>query len=185
MASVTLDPGKGGFKTGIIFENLVEKEINLNISLKCKEELLRHDIQVEITRETDEYVGYSQRIVKANKRRTDLFISIHGNSGGGSLAEIVYSVLDERSLRLATEIAYELKNNGASAIKIFNRIGHGNLDFNTVIREAIMDSVIINWGFIDNEYDRNLIDTKEKQEKMGSAIAKGILSYLEIEYIKP
>lgn len=184
MKSVTLDPGKGGFKSGIIFENLIEKEINLNVALKCREELLRHGVKVEITRENDTYVGYSQRIIKANKNHTDAFISIHCNCGNGSLSELIYSVEANRGLDLANAVGRELRSFGVSAVKIYNSMGHGFHDFHTVIREARMDSIIIKCAFLDNDFDRNLIDTIEKQHGLGIAIAKGILNYLKIEYIQ-
>ena len=184
MKSVTLDPGKGGFNSGFIYENLIEKEINLSITLKCREELMRHGVGVEMTRENDSYVGYSQRIVKANKNHSHAFVSIQCNLGGGSLCELIYSIEAERGLDLATSIGYEIKKIGQSAIKIYNRIGHGNKDYNAVIREGLMDSIIIKCGFLDNEFDRSLIDDLDKQNKFGTAIARGILKYFHMEYIE-
>lgn len=184
MKRITLDPGKGGFNFGITFDNLVEKEINLNLALKCREELLRHGVEVEMTREDDRYLGYSERIVKGNKNRSDAFVSIHCNGGGGSLAELIYSADFRRGFSLANAVGKEIKVYGQSAVKIYNRLGHGFLDFNTVIREALMDSIIVKCAFLDNEYDRNLINTDEKQNNFGIAIAKGILSYLNIDYME-
>lgn len=182
MKKVTIDPGKGGYKSGVSYGNLIEKEINLNIALKCKEVLLRHKVNVEMTREDDAYVGYSQRINKANKNYSDAFISIHCNLGEGSLVEVVYSINDEKGLNLATAIGYELRKNGCKAMKLYNKLGNNSLDFNTSIRETEMDSIIVFCGYLDNEYDRSLMDTLEKQQNIGIAIAKGILNYFKIEY---
>lgn len=184
MYCITLDPGKGGYNTGIIFGNLLEKEINLNIALKCREELLRHNLAVEMTREDDSYVGYSQRINKANSSRAKVFVSIHCNTGESSLAEFVYSIDSERGLKLATCIGEEIKKQGQKAFKYYNHMGNGRLDFNTVIRETKIESVIVKCGFLDNDYDRSLINTLEKQNEFGIAIARGILKYLGIEYMK-
>lgn len=184
MKSVTLDPGKGGFNNGFIYENLIEKEINLSIALKCREELMRNGVSVEMTRENDSYVGYSQRIVKSNKNHSNAFVSIQCNLGGGSLCELIYSIEAERGLDLATSISCEIKKIGQSAIKIYNRVGHGNKDYNATIREGAMDSIIIKCGFLDNEFDRNLIDNLDKQNKFGIAIAKGILKYFNMKYIE-
>lgn len=182
MKSVTLDPGKGGNMTGVIYDNLVEKEINLTIALKCREELQRHGIEVVMTREDDTYVGYSQRVLKANKNHSDAFISIHCNWGEGSLCEFVYSIHSEKGLKLASFISNEIRKLGQPAIKIYNRIGYGLQDYNAVIREADMDSIIIKCAYIDNEFDRSFISNLEKQQNFGTAIAKGILNYFNLEY---
>lgn len=184
MKCVTLDPGKGGKDTGFVFDNLVEKDINLNIALKCREILLQHNIEVKMTREDDSYVGYSQRIYKANAIKSNCVVSIHCNFGEGSLVEFIYSINAERGLKLATCIGEELKKQGQQAFKYYNRMGNGSLDFNTVIRETKIDSIIIKCGFLDNEHDRYLMNTLEKQNEFGAAIARGILKYLKINNIK-
>lgn len=184
MIKVTIDPGKGGSNFGAVHEDLIEKHINLNIALKCREELVRHGIQVQMTREDDDYVGFSERIAKGNKNYSDAFISIHCNSGGGALGELIYSVNNERGLKLAYCISSEMEAYGQKTIKIYNRLGQGFMDFYTVIREASMDSVIIKCAFIDNEEDNKLIKTMDNQRDYGTALAKGILNYFNIEYIE-
>lgn len=183
MKKIMLDPGKGGHNFGIIFGELIEKDINLKIALKCKEELSRHGVCVEITRSDDSYLGYSERISAANKSYCDAFISIHCNEGGGSLTELIYSI-NNRGFNLADKLGREIQLLGKSAVKIYNRLGYGGVDYNTVIRETIMDSIIIKCGYLDNDFDRNFIDTLEKQTLYGIALAKGILNYLNISYIE-
>ncbi|MDU4892582.1 MAG: N-acetylmuramoyl-L-alanine amidase [Clostridium sp.] len=182
MKSVTLDPGKGGNKTGFTFDNLVEKEINLTIALECREELMRHGVEVVMTRDDDTYAGYSQRILIANKNHSDAFVSIHCNFGEGSLCELVYSIHSEKGLSLASSIGDEIRKLGQPAIKIYNKIGYGLQDYNAVIREADMDSIIIKCAYLDNEFDRSFIHNLEKQQEFGTAIAKGILNYFNLEY---
>lgn len=182
MNKVTLDPGKGGSDFGTVYSSLIEKNINLNIAIKCKDELLRHGILVEMTRDSDCYLGLSERIVKANKNGSDAFVSIHCNGGCGARGEFVYSINDARGLNLAYKISNEIRNIGQRAIKIYNRLGYGFVDYNAVIREANMEAIIIKCAFVDNDTDNKLINTFEKQEVYGVAIAKGILEHFNIGY---
>lgn len=183
MNKVTLDPGRGGSDFGTVYGELIEKNINLNIALNCKDELLRHGILVEMTRDCDCNLGLSERIVKANSNNSSAFISIHCNEGGGARGEFVYSINKARGLKLAYKISDEIRIIGQRSIKIYNRLGLGFVDFNAVIREAEMESIIIKCAFVDNETDNQLINTLEKQKIYGIAIAKGILKYFNIEYM--
>jgi len=79
---VVLDPGHGGEQTGATGpEGLIEKNLALAISKKVKAQLEK-DLQatVVLTRDRDALVHLSERVLAANKRRPDLFISIHANS---------------------------------------------------------------------------------------------------------
>ncbi|MBL8910250.1 MAG: N-acetylmuramoyl-L-alanine amidase [Archangium sp.] len=79
---VVIDPGHGGEQTGAIGPNgQREKNIALAISKQLKE-LLEKEFKatVVLTREKDALVQLSERVVLANKKQPDLFISIHANS---------------------------------------------------------------------------------------------------------
>ena len=79
---VVLDPGHGGEQTGATGpEGLIEKNLALAISKKLKAQLETElKATVVLTRDRDALVHLSERVVAANKKRPDLFISIHANS---------------------------------------------------------------------------------------------------------
>jgi hypothetical protein len=58
---------------------------------------------------------------------------------------------------------------------------NANANYYTVIQSTKMPAVIVEGCFIDNLEDRKLADTPEEQRQIGYAIAKGVLSYLDIE----
>ena len=183
MKIVTLDPGKGGNQLGSVYNNLIEKDINLSIALSCRETLLNNNINVNMTRDSDIYLGLSERIINANNTNSDIFISIQCNEGAGAESNIVYSIHENKGFNLACKISSELSICGQKAIKIYNHVGHGNNDFNTVIREAKMISIIIYCVFLDNDIDNKLVDTNEKQKLFGDAIAKGVLKYFQTDTV--
>lgn len=56
-------------------------------------------------------------------------------------------------------------------------------DYYGFIRETSAPAVIVECAFVDNEKDIQIIDTDVEKERMGEAIAKGILKSSDIAYI--
>lgn len=79
---VVVDPGHGGTQEGASGpEGLIEKNLALSIARKVKAQLEKElQATVVLTRDRDALVHLSERVVLANKRRPELFISIHANS---------------------------------------------------------------------------------------------------------
>ena len=61
--TVCLDPGHGGDDVGAVYKNnsRFEKDDNLKLALKVKEELEKKDVKVLMTREDDTYVSLKSR----------------------------------------------------------------------------------------------------------------------------
>lgn len=182
MYRITLDPGHGGSDPGAVYGNLIEKNIVLVVALKCREELIRHGVEVQMTRASDVYVGLSERAIMANNNKSDFFVSIHCNAGGGDRGEVIYSIYKGKGLELTNKISNEMMKIGQTAVKTYNKMGSGGVDYFAVIRETSMDSIIVECAFLDNETDNKIIDSIEKQQAFGIAIAKGILEQLGISY---
>jgi uncharacterized protein YjdB/N-acetylmuramoyl-L-alanine amidase len=89
---VTLDPGHGGKDTGATSGGVYEKNCNLKIAQYCKAYIETHssNIKVYMTRSDDTYIGSTQadslrqRTQIAKNNGSDLFVSIHINSGSSS-----------------------------------------------------------------------------------------------------
>ena len=79
---VVIDPGHGGEQAGASGpEGLIEKNLALAIAKKVKAQLEKElQASVVLTRDRDALVHLSERVLAANKKRPDLFISIHANS---------------------------------------------------------------------------------------------------------
>jgi N-acetylmuramoyl-L-alanine amidase len=78
---VVIDPGHGGEDPGAIgASGTHEKRIVLGIAEKLQRQLRRHkNITVVMTREGDYALSLRERVRVANKRRADVFVSIHAN----------------------------------------------------------------------------------------------------------
>lgn len=79
---IVIDAGHGGRDPGTNGRAAKEKDVSLSVALKV-EKLFRDNktgITVELTRKTDTFVELVDRAAFANKRKADLFISIHCNA---------------------------------------------------------------------------------------------------------
>ncbi|MFT3709235.1 MAG: N-acetylmuramoyl-L-alanine amidase [Archangium sp.] len=79
---IVVDPGHGGEQTGASGPSgQLEKNIALAIAKQVKKQLEEDwKATVVLTRDKDALVHLSERVVLANKKAPDLFISIHANS---------------------------------------------------------------------------------------------------------
>ena len=181
--SVVIDAGHGGEDNGAVSGDYLEKEWNLDTSRACANELVKYGVYVYETRTDDTYVSLEYRASLANMNNVDYFISIHHNSsdgGNGDRGEVIYSIRDEKSKQLASNIEQELKNIGQTNVKTYTRTNGYGTDYYSVLRNTRMSAIIIEVCFIDNPEDRQIADTKEERERNGIAIAHGILKQLGI-----
>ena len=78
---IVLDPGHGGKDSGAIgYQRRYEKRAVLQIALKCARELKKRGYRVYLTRKGDYFVKLRSRTKFANRKKADLFISIHANA---------------------------------------------------------------------------------------------------------
>lgn len=79
---IVIDPGHGGEKNGAVgHAGQLEKTLALDLSMLLKKRLeATLGAQVHLTRESDRRVPLADRVTYANKKRPDLFISVHANS---------------------------------------------------------------------------------------------------------
>ena len=107
--TVVIDPGHGGEDVGARGSTgLLEKDVALDIARQLRRLLSRNlNINVVLTRESDENLPLEQRTAKANNVKGDLFISIHTNASrkkgvkGAETFFMSYEPTDAESSQLA------------------------------------------------------------------------------------
>jgi N-acetylmuramoyl-L-alanine amidase len=79
--SVVLDPGHGGKDPGATGKSgLREKDVVLDVARKVKDELERRGVAVYLTRDDDRFIALQERPKVAERKKADIFISIHANA---------------------------------------------------------------------------------------------------------
>ena len=112
---VVIDAGHGGKDCGAVgYKNYQEKEVVLAIAVKTASLLRSRGYSVQMTRSTDRFIKLRNRTHFANKKKADLFISIHANAVPKSKAQYAYGLetyflSPSRSERAANAAAQENK----------------------------------------------------------------------------
>ena len=181
MPKVFIGVGHGGNDSGAVANGLREADINLNIAVSCADELIRHGVEVKLSRYKDENDPVEEEVRECNNYNPDIAIDIHTNAGGGDGFEVYRHSGGHNSLKLAQFIEEEARLlNNSRGIK--TRLNSTGKDYYAFIRDTNPPAIIVETAFIDNKEDVKVIDTAEKQKAFGIAYAKGILKYFGIEY---
>ena len=178
---VCLDAGHGGDDVGAVSTDgkRYEKDDNLALTLKVRDELELLGIKTVLTRDDDETVSLRDRCRIANKKRCDLFVAIHRNSSdSGTGIEAWISKRekeDERSTaKKLTKQLSELTGLQDRGVKN----GYRDLTANNYYINANtnMPSILLEVGFISSDEDNRAFD--ENIDKMAVEIAKVIYDSL-------
>ncbi|MNO44905.1 Germination-specific N-acetylmuramoyl-L-alanine amidase precursor [compost metagenome] len=187
---IAIDAGHGGPDGGAVSrEGLIEKDINLSVSLYLRDYLQQAGAIVVMTREGDydlaqqDTKGYSkrktedlkQRVRSIEDKRADLFISVHMNSvpsGRWSGAQTFYYPNNARSKAFAVFVQDELKTtleNTDRVAKTANTI--------YLLKALKMPAVLVEVGFLSHPQESALLGDDVYQRKVATSIFRGILRF--------
>ena len=187
--TVVIDPGHGGEDPGKVGINQVlEKDINLQISLYLKKYLEANDVHVIMTRETDESLSTStsnRKTSDMSNRKEIIFqnnpavaISIHQNSYPSETvhgAQVFYSPNNPQSKILAQTIQRTI----ASLAEPDNTRAIKKSDSSIyLLHKAQRPAVLVECGFLSNPENALKLDTTEFQQKIAFAISRAVYHYI-------
>lgn len=171
--------GHGGNDPGAVYGGLTEKAIVLSIALAVKAELIRHGVEVMLSRYSDENDPVHEEVNECNSFRPDIAADLHINAGGGDGCEVFYHYGGGVSKQIADNINSELVAIGQNSRGCKIRKGANGRDYYMFIRETNAPSVIVESAFIDSA-DIFIVDEPHEQIEFGKAIARGMLKTLGI-----
>ena len=181
---ICLDAGHGKETAGKRSPDgtLLEYEFNRDVTNRLKCILEKHGIEVLTTCDDEHDIDLKTRCMYANDNKCDYFVSIHANAhkeywtdvcgweihivGKGGKAEKLAKAIHKHSIPILG-----LKDRG---IQVSNF---------QVLRDTDMPAVLIEHGFYTNKEECELLKTESFRQKCAEADARGILSYLGINYI--
>lgn len=183
---VIIDAGHGGWDPGGgSNEYFKEKDLTKKISDYQKRRFDELGIPSKRTRTSDETLNPDQRVNRIKELGSsfdDILISNHINNAGTGGGEVIYSLKSGDGLPKL--IGKNLKDAGLPIRSVYQRMGRTGKDFYFILRETEPNtSMIIEYGFANNEYDTNLLRTKWFE--LAEAVVKSIADYLGVEYTSP
>lgn len=183
---IFIDPGHGGRDSGTTYGKILEKDINLQISLALQEELGKQGAIVYMTRDKDDDLSSEydyrkkrgdlyRRILKISEPNvhTDLYLSIHINwfnnpYWGG--AEVLYNSINPNNKKLGEIILNNLKKDTGTkrALKTTDLYMYKNIS---------IPGVLIECGFLSNYKDRTSMQNKKYQILLAKSITNSVIEY--------
>lgn len=176
MAKVYIGVGHGGSDPGAVSGKHRESAYALDIATACTAELLRHGVQVMQSRTADETESAAAKIKECNACNPDIALDIHLNAGKGDGFEIYHSITGGKGNALAQRIEAAVKAIGQNSRGVKTLTRSDGKDYFGFIRQTNCPAVLVEVAFIDSA-DVNIVDTRAERQKMGIAIAHGILAY--------
>ena len=182
---IYLDAGHGGRDPGAIYQQIMEKDINLIIVKKLALELEKMGAVVLLTRDGDYDLALDgavkrkqsdllKRVSLINNSNCDLFLSIHMNAYSSSKwngLQIFYDDINKKNKILAEVINDTLKENLKDIRNIKNENGY------FMYHKIKVPGILIEVGFITNAEDRYKLRDNNYQNLLVKNIAKGVFNY--------
>lgn len=166
---ILLDVGHGGKDTGAsVKKPVLEKEITLRIAQKIQQ--LNHDpnLEIKLTRNSDEFMSIEDRVKHINNVRPDYLISIHANFNNNQKlqgVELFYCENGEFANK-SKGLAQKIKKGLESQMKI-QKMAIANF---AVLRNANCPAVMIETGFLSNDEDFTFLTSEAGQTKIAKQI---------------
>jgi N-acetylmuramoyl-L-alanine amidase len=156
---IIIDPGHGGKDGGAIgYQSLLEKDVVLSISKLISKKLKQSGFDTYLTRDDDTFIELTERTKIANRKKGDIFISIHANSTANPNSDVkgieTYFLSPARSDRAKKAAQKE----NAMEINVMNTFFQ-NVFLNVLNKEKIVSS-----------------------NKLGIDIQKSLISNLKTKY---
>lgn len=180
---IFIDPGHGGTNPGAVGNDVIEQEVNLDVSLKLAELLRNKGYDVMLYRTTkDENVilpiasDLRKRATMANDWGADYFVSIHTNSSTNPAA----NGFETYTLRPATTAAALADSIQKSVISSLGMKDNGVRQANfSVLRNTSMPAVLVELGYLSNQTEALNLNSSAWRNKIAAAIANGIDMYVK------
>lgn len=194
---IAISAGHGGRDPGNMEGPWQEKVYTLKLAREVSSRLRAAGFETYMVRDEDEFIDLDERPDRANRRRADLYLSLHFNGAGGR---------GSSSARGAETFALTLPNGRSthggtsSGVQEGNRYDRENLLLayhvhKTIIgsldlpdrgikranfaelRGARMPAILIEGGFMDNPDDLRRIRSDRERGRLADAIVDGVRAY--------
>ncbi len=180
---VVIDAGHGGKDPGKVGVNdVLEKDLNLQIAKKIKLCLEKQGITVIMTREDDsmaenKVTDMKKRVELINDTKPDITVSIHQNSysqtdvRGAQVFYYSHSKEGEQAARVLQEELKTIDSENTREVK-------ANDTF-YMLKKTEVPTVIVECGFLSNAEEAEKLKEEAYQQELAEVICRGIVKWLD------
>lgn len=183
---ITVDPGHGGRDPGAMYRDILEKDLNLEISKVLRNTLVEQGAIVYLIRDRDEDLSSKwdsgkkrgdlyRRILFIQKVKSDLYLSIHLNWYQNSYhqgAEVLYNSINKNNKILGESIMERFRQNTYTKRRLITTDLY-------LYRNTRVPGVLIECGFLSNPNERYLLQTEKYQQTVARTITEGVIDYIK------
>ena len=173
---IVIDAGHGGSDSGAVYKGRKEKDDNLRLGLAVGKKLAAdYVVSVKHTRTTDIFEKPSKKAQDSDNYGAKLLVSLHRNSSLPTANG--YETLVWSNVGIKKELADKL-NKRMAELGFRNRGTKVRKDL-TILSKPDTPAVLLETGFISNEKDNKLFDSKF--EEIVNIIVLSIAEVMELE----
>lgn len=182
--SICLDAGHGGVDAGAISSNVLEKDMNLELTSKLAVNFFNRGAMVFLTRDGDYDLAEGeinrkrndlyQRARFINSAGCDVYISMHLNASPSSKwhgIQVFYSNVVKDNKLLADSVTKKLSSNMSNVRDYKQENGY------YMYSKIKVPGILVEAGFISNSQDNYKIRQSKYQDILTNNIVDGVVDY--------
>ena len=186
--TVCLDPGHGpGNVNGSPDGTYKEWEFAWDMAQRIKPLLEARGVGVVLTKTANNYPSLTERADISNKATPDCFVSIHTNAageGGWSSASGLEIYTSAGPMTAQRNVLASGLVNAFHAAGVSLRSEPIKHEMYTVLAKTDAPAALIEYGFHTNKTDTEYLKDSKYRDKLAEATAKGICTYLNVNWKK-
>ena len=179
---IVVDPGHGGEDPGKVgINDVLEKDLNLQIAKKVKKLLEEAGIKIVMTRTNDKVPDakkedLNQRVQLINETKPTLALCIHQNSYPDEKikgAQVFYHTITPEAEDVATIVQEQLRTVDPTNTR---QIKENDTYF--MLKNCQVPTIIVECGFLTNPEEAAKLTQEEYQDQIAQAICEGVVKWL-------
>jgi N-acetylmuramoyl-L-alanine amidase len=188
MVKIFLDPGHGGHDPGATGNELQEKNVALDLTLRIEQKLQAYqNINIKLSRNDDTFLTLSERTDIANLWGADCFLSLHLNSTTNKAVRGFESFIYNGPVQQATQALQNVLHE--EIIKKIGKIisvdrGKKRANFH-VLRESNMPAILGENLFVSSASDANLLKSNSFLDTLAQGYVTGLEKFFGLELKSP
>lgn len=194
---VIVDAGHGGHDGGAVANDIIEKNLALDLARRLKRQLEAAGLRVHMTRDKDTFLTLEERALLADSLHAAAFVSVHLNTEGeGKEAEGIETYFAESKPLSArqfmsegpgsdsnaggsSDFAASVQRTVCAATKAQNR-GTKARNY-AVVSQSACPAVLVECGFITSAVESVRLKRESYRDQVAAGIAQGVTLFLQAQ----